>query len=1749
MPAPSKGRFSGNRKRSTGSSVRGTLNNEGTSENRISIRAKSERDTYLPESLSEPDLEQKVLKTKTQNENEPWHKRRCPPKKQHRQTQREIEIAKFKNIDFSHRDSDPQLTVQNLEFPNANIKRTEIETRDECGKREFKPMIKKGANDFLSSSESRFRDAAFTVNMQPRSCTSSSIPGRPVISRKSTGRAAVSAQGAPDSKEMIDEYHVPSVRPKGFKGNQWKQPCEASYEPGAPRPHIGRCPKNYQQLSKLSPQRQKFFLTQDPRRTHCLVNPSALRHKKLTQDQQFKLISKMVKHGDNVCASTGSESSDSHICEVIDLENPVNLDFQGMDYKNTYEKDEQEQQNQQTYWRVVRYMTRRRTKKMTQTKVEAELQAERLAIPAVFNTRIKDEPVVEEPPEKPFKLAQLFRSPDKPANKANISEEQRKREARYKEIYLRNKQRKAQKDQERNRQEAAAKEIAARTVAEKDLLEDVAKIDDDIERSFRKFEYIPPVIRKRKFFPKTLTETERLKVIMHKENCVRRDQARVAQEFYLERTGKQKKYPYAAQQLRCEESIEGSVGSTPSEQSSDDEDYLKVGKMGDQFQLRGFHFKHGDGLRGKLHRHQIMEGQRTVKGCLTRDEWLNELAPRKEPIKLDVERGIIKVLDPDDPKLDLFPPKAMLLHRHEQKSAIKEFIDKRLGLHYHRVLRKNLKLVKPKLKYHVQKFNLIRYVFPEKIIVPDAPDLLEGDMVDANKADTTVEYIALKNRVAKAKHLKQKLARMSLLGLTCVEAKQLREQSPCYVKEEEYDLDWVPPPEAVSVPESSEPNQPRVSEYRVSAGAERGDLDIPIDQRGNMPAPMFREKTLHIHPRRQRDYAAERVPSAQFNDAILHSGMPMLEKIMPDTIKFANVRTPKRPYTEALEARHHHDHWDPTQVKHVHVHYQTKTVYPEITVQEQPEKVPIVNFIKANPPCKKYMDTDLTMPSYDFEKMIADHLAATRVDSKDGAREVVQDLCQPYDFIFHSRKPEELTTLDFPGRRQYLDFLRETREAIYETKDIEPGEERLLVDRKAVIAELEEDLKSIEQCLTSLSSSECTNLSKDSGSFLLLEDDTKIPLDYIRKPLVPFEEMRRSRFQAEVIDVDAEEENPYRTLPFSGQHKEQAVMLGPKDSFFTFSSRLRNGLRLRLEVPVPDVRNTLLGPGPKKYYGSVITDLDENYIDELKNRAIVKPFNFKTGVELLKVAMRLKYESLLIQGKMVRTKIYDTLNERHWQDMKNTQLLYEGLFAKWEKKEYNAAMTQVYQVKTYYEITDKLKQEYRELERELTMLNMDIVFIEGHWIRCVMLQNFHYLLGEEEWRSEHDWIHLVPVKKRGIHSDGEAAEEKTEPQEDDEDVEYELEPYDQSIAKRTVVNIRVRDKDDAWAIREFYYEVYMRNLHPVLQVFPNAETFLQGIENLKNKTFMLLLEMHYTLSIHTELQGKLETFVDWCNKDLKEKQEYVARKSAKKYFMEDRAIEMEARVKLSLDKPIEESFADEEFNKHRAILAEVWRRLVPATVRGSSDVIPNASDMVAAISNVILEILGKFEHMDIHKVRELELSFRKRRRYLEKLSAQAYQVERRIDMEMKKVRRNLEPPYKKPKRTGPLQRLFLKKRVKKIVPPPVVISENTRNFVRAFAEDGVVSEGFSQESVMVLDNIQEQIVPFYFDHFLKINGYTPNYNFKTNIEVRDGPEINRFRIKEVIPDVLQKVENWENAHKKIMEENIQRNPKMYENVS
>ena len=87
-----------------------------------------------------------------------------------------------------------------------------------------------------------------------------------------------------------------------------------------------------------------------------------------------------------------------------------------------------------------------------------------------------------------------------------------------------------------------------------------------------------------------------------------------------------------------------------------------------------------------------------------------------------------------------------------------------------------------------------------------------------------------------------------------------------------------------------------------------------------------------------------------------------------------------------------------------------------------------------------------------------------------------------------------------------------------------------------------------------------------------------------------------------------------------------------------------------------------------------------DYVEELKDRPDTKAFSFKSGRDFVKDGLRLKFESMLIQGQIVRTKIYDRLNKKHWKNMGLIKDLYEKMFTKWEKMEYDIAMKTIYSV-------------------------------------------------------------------------------------------------------------------------------------------------------------------------------------------------------------------------------------------------------------------------------------------------------------------------------------------------------------------------------------------------------------------------------------------------------------------------------------
>uniref|UniRef100_A0A1I8PW85 Uncharacterized protein n=1 Tax=Stomoxys calcitrans TaxID=35570 RepID=A0A1I8PW85_STOCA len=1568
----------------------------------------------------------------------------------------------------SENNSQPTLSIINLEFPHKPIKdikglaynvqspSTTILQRMES---QTYVIPKERGYDFSETTNSDFHQNLVEIPKQigknPKKAQSPQNKRPSISSAATTPKEETASQHQLEtSQKLLDSHHQLTEKPQKFKGPEWRRPCSESFVPGIPRKFIGSCPPNIEQIAKMSKTRQKFYLTQDPRKHQCLVNPEVLRTKKFTKEKEFQALSSMVKYAQNTCDEANgfeSPSEESFICEVIDLENPLQLDFQGLDYKNTYQRDEQDLQNQRNYRQVARYMERRRVKAETESKVEEELHRERIRIPKEFDVRNGNTPRISTPPPKPTKLGQLFRSADKEINRLLINSEKERRHERYKTLYLNRKERRDQQKVIEKREQQERQENLGMITAQENFDRISKKINKIVEGNLKR--------QSKKELPDK-SKNETVKPIENKKENVPKNK-----------------------------------------------NLFQVGSRGSKFQLQG----------------QIESYEQNLKNshqCMTRDQWLKELLAKREKIKLDVELGFKKPLGPDDPKLRLFAPFGINYRPSEQqKSAIREYCEKPLGGQYQRVLRKNLRFLRPRLRYKVKKFNLVCYRFGS---TAKRLSRFQGFENRPLELKNTVDYMEKKQQLERQQKQETKLRRLNLLGLPCGSRVKSKVLTKCQNSSSSSDAEWVP----------------------VNLGKEFAPI-VPLRRRTNMPAPKFREPTLRQHPHRPRDYEAERVSSEELDEVVQTSAIPYLYKIKPDLVTPANVGSmPYGNYAEMLEARHHHDHWNPMQQQAVEVHYQPRRVKPEVTgmPKEQKErKQQESSFQTANPLGNKFFNENLSLPQWHMEEVLADFKSALKkVDTKETF--VVEQLANP-------QNSEKINgDFQYPGREEYLKFLNEIKLALKASKSSEAPGENLNVNKASLLHHVDEDLQSIETCLSSLSSSQCTNLTNDSGSFLLLEDKEKIPLDYLRKSLVPFEELHRSRFRAVPIDVDKEEQQPYRVLPFSGQMKAQRQLTAPKDKFFTFSSRLRDGLRQRLAVPVVKMAHIKIGLRKRKFKPLVATDLDENYVGLLKCRTPIKMFNYKTCRTLIKDALRLKFESMVIERQLRLTHNYDGLNEGFWLKMLQLKELFEKLFEDWQKQEYEASMTVMYRVKDYYQQTDSLKKQLMEMEKQQEILNLDIVFLEAHWIRCIMMQNFHYLMADMEWRLKNDWIHRLTPE---THENPQMNDSSS----DTNDFSFwPLENLEDSIAKRSLANIRQREQDNAWAIKDFYELSYLPNKHDNLIVFPNAQSFFLGLENLKTKTFILLLELHVTLSLHTELQGQMESLIEWCAKDLQEKQDYVAQKCSKLYFMQDRAEWLRKRSLAYLDEPIEESFHEKDFLKYRGLVAAVWHRIVSPNMTELNENLP-AVDMVAMMSDVVVNLLAKFESFPMQEILAVEQKLRKRRNYLRKQSHHAYFIEKRIGQEMQKVVRNLESPptltAKMSKRPTKLPRLYLKKRRQTPVTKEKEISEGAKFFFQAFNEDGTDIRGKAKEirdSIAEVTTTQEQIIPFYFDHFLKLHGYTPQYNFNTQIEMRDGPELNRLKVRSVIPEVQERLRQWENMKKKIMEDHIAQNPNMYVNV-
>lgn len=823
-----------------------------------------------------------------------------------------------------------------------------------------------------------------------------------------------------------------------------------------------------------------FSFVEDPKVANSCFVP------KIKEIKSPKKIARKTGLADNFDSPTGSKISQD-LTEIFDYENPLGFDYQGFDHKETYQRDEQDEQNRKEFFIQKRNLDKRVLKSKIEKDVEDSERNEKYKLPLYFDVDYKmDDPLVKEesiilykappadedphverryPDAIPFVqpdkvLSRLVRRTGKKRNIKNVEDEVQRRKSKWTNNIFK----KWEKAKERERRLKEEEEIKDKNyvmeIGEKFFEE---YFTDELKEILKTYENLPEIYHEKKF-PHNLKETKYLRSTMNRERKLMNQKLKIESEFF-KRNLKLPEIP----KIPEEKSI--------SEQSTDDEDELIVGPISEsKFQLRGFHYKMDREPRGMI-ANKIGKHQRT---CHTRNSWFQSLAPDSNPpiffknnpssipskaVPTDDDYAIFEVESRKPKPIEISPIKEMI----ENPPPPPKILDP-----------KKSKIRKPPY-IRVKKFNLTAYLYGHVRIKKEKPSKYgTGD----NKYGVPYEMIEraetlYEEKLAEKKRKRyQRLKAMDLL----FEEDKLKEEEEKESSDSDSD-NWIPSPD-----ELSEDDQKKREIYSPSF----------------IKAPDLRQPTIRKHPRRLRDPASiQDIVSSIAEKKIdprFPFNIPRLNQMEDDAIVPANLAYPNKDFVDIFEVRHHHDHKDCTQHKTVQVHF-----IPKPPGLEQVDEKDLKAKRKIDPfkrPERKKVDRSL--PIIEFSDEI----------NQEKLKKLPKDLGEKFPLpIWDSRKSRPDPPIDHPRKLAYENFIREKT---MELKKMLIGFDSGIDDpefRERYLKELEEDLQSIESCNSSVISSICTNFTNDSGSYILLQGK-KVPCDFVTKSEVPFVEVDRTRMVA-----------------------------------------------------------------------------------------------------------------------------------------------------------------------------------------------------------------------------------------------------------------------------------------------------------------------------------------------------------------------------------------------------------------------------------------------------------------------------------------------------------------------------------------------------------------------------------------------------------------------------------------------------------
>lgn len=373
----------------------------------------------------------------------------------------------------------------------------------------------------------------------------------------------------------------------------------------------------------------------------------------------------------------------------------------------------------------------------------------------------------------------------------------------------------------------------------------------------------------------------------------------------------------------------------------------------------------------------------------------------------------------------------------------------------------------------------------------------------------------------------------------------------------------------------------------------------------------------------------------------------------------------------------------------------------------------------------------------------------------------------------------------------------------------------------------------------------CTNFTNDSGSFIVVEGK-QLHLDRLRsaKKITKV----KTKINTEPFD---EYLRPYEVLPLK-----EAKKFNQRDRKLVPTFDIKD----RLKIDVPQFDEELIGVKNKKYLSQLATEWDEYYQKEILNRPRIRRYKPRTIMKQIVDSLRLKYESIYKREYLTEKAIVIEQEKMFTKRAEQFRDFCMAFFSNLTKTNYRQCMAKIQDLRPMYELNDELTAELTTLQNELIQLKTAIIRTEGKVREAAILQNVSYLLKEPHWRDKNDWIHKKP--------DGS------------------LETIKESIENRWTTNLRKRDNDSVWAIKDFFERNVFNNKRPALVCFESPDAVIDTIADLKIQLYLSLLKLDLSTWTLVNLTHAYNSYIKWSTDFIAHRKKYVEARCAKKYFID-----------------------------------------------------------------------------------------------------------------------------------------------------------------------------------------------------------------------------------------------------------------------